>query len=238
MWVNDKVVSSVAESLKYYFKDFDIIKGFYELAIENISEDNNKRTILIYIHYAWLEGTQGAKSLCNKAISKWGNSVARVIIDIALSYISNPKYTDKCFKLLYFFIHDNDKNVINGYSHGFLIHDKVDLILLYPFIEQYIDSASFVPHGNSFFDYLFKQSEKHPDKVLEIMQSIDWSKKYFDKETFYDDDIHLQVILGAFNSIRMNKNKYLTIATDIFDSILRNSKRFHYMINDLDNSLL
>ena len=240
--VCDEVIKALGNMLRYYFDYFDKMQDFYEKAIENVSNNENKRTILIYLIYAMLENRNNGDELYVKAIAKWGIDCAETIIDAALSYMPNQKYTAKCYEMLNLHIDSIDENVIKAYSFGFLRHKEVDLILLLPFVQRFITSNSFNPSDGCFYDYLFKQSAKYPNIVLDIIHSIDFNKLSSEKEiqNYRINESRIRVVLGALNSITNNRDrkKYTRISTDILDDIVRNSNNYHYTLLDLDKSLL
>ena len=240
--VCDEVIKAVGYMLRYYFDYFDKMQDFYKKAIENVSNNDNKRTVLIYLIYAMLENRNNGDELYAEAIAKWGVDCAKTIIDAALSYMSNQKYTAKCYEMLNLHIDSIDEEVIKAYSYGFLRHEEVDLDLLRPFVQRFITSNSFNPSDGHFYDYLFKQSAKYPSIVLDIIHEIDFNKLSSEKEmqNYGINERRIRVVLGALNSITNNRDreKYTRISTDILDDIIRNSNNYHHTLIDLDKSLL
>lgn len=236
--VTDETISAATWSLKYYCKYFDVLFPFYKKSIENADKRETKETILIYICHAWLGDFNDANQLLDSAITKWGDNAIKTIIEVSYAHISIPQYTEKCFNMLYRFLDNSNDEMAEAYSWGFLHNDQIDMMLLMPFINKYIVSKNFDINQRYFFDYLFKQSKKYPEIVLDILTTIDFSQKRYKKERYNQETERVKVVLGAFNSIRTNRKKYLNIATGILDSILINSNNFHYAINELDNSLM
>lgn len=235
---NDETFIAVHASLPYYSEYFEDLIDFYKQSIVNCTDKTNRRALIIYICHAWLKKHSSAKHLLDFALSKWKTCTVKAIIEVAFGNIANPNYQSKCFELLYKFILKTDKEIKEAYQFGFSRNNNIDLILIYEFIQDYINSPCFDQVGHNFFDYLFGQSKNHPELVLDIMNKIVFSPDHLEQENYTASETLIQVVLGALNSIRGSNKKYRKMATNILDSILFSSRNYHYLIRNLDESLM
>lgn len=235
---NDETFKAASHSLPYYYQYFGKLMIFYKQSIKNCTDKENRRTLVIYICHAWLNEDSSAKDLLDLALSQWKTCTVKAIIEVAFGNVVNPNYRSKCFELLYKFIDEDDKEIKEAYLFGFLRNEDIDLILIYEFIQHYTSSPCFDRAGHYFFEYLFCQSKKYPEMVLDIMNTIDFTTDQLEEIRHRENETLIQVVLGSLNSIRGSKRRYRLMATDILDSILFSSRNYHYIIRNLDESLM
>ncbi|WP_046755442.1 hypothetical protein [Kordia jejudonensis] len=139
----------------------------------------------------------------------------------------NSIVNEKSLSIINAFLNKSGDEFSHAYSGLILRKIKpIKFKLLYDFLVKYSKSELCMDEPRYFLQLLLSSAKEHPKKCLRLLQNMNFSNRPDIQESGYYDKEPVQLILAIYSKLNMdskNNKKYIKIALDIFDSMLKHN---------------
>lgn len=194
---------------------FDQIVPFLE---ESIKHPVVAESLGVLLLFGWFYEKEKSKELLLMLHDTQPSSIEHTV-EMACKYLNHPEYSEKSLCILKHYSRNMTKEVIEGYSKGFLDLKPNDLLSIQDIILHYIS----VVNEESLFSlyrYLNRCANSNPNECISIINSIDFEKTIRNsfelKEPF-------KILILCYNAIReydINEDN-IEFAMDTLDLLLQ-----------------
>lgn len=235
--VDANVVCTAQWSLQYFYLRYaNRLTDFFKISVQFLQDYDARRTYTIFVTQLYMEGYAGYDKIMDN-FSMCIPEVSDVMFEVALAYYEKPEYRERSLVVLRRYLSCNDENMCENYELAILRRDdEMDLAVYYDFVQEYVSSPVFSAGEHQYLvDYLFKQNSRYPRMVLDVLYSVNIESIFGARKGWYRAEGEcMKVVLGALNYLQSD-SRYITIATEIVDTILRNSQEQEFLVRELDD---